>query len=142
MARVRAQTQVMLARRPSGPGVPAFGHIDVAPGGRSRLHAIVSRQVAELGSKDEVEFHPDDLAEDHEVLVADLHGFDTWFQPQAAWSLERAVREIRATRVPETLTVSGVASGDWGFYLIRSRVSGKDAVVLRGKSPTWGLRSE
>ena len=142
MAPVRIQTQVMVVRRPSGPGVTAFGHIDVAPGGRSRLHTIVSQQVADLGPKLEVEFHPDDLAEDNEVLVADLHGFDSWFQPQAPWSLERAVREIRAPRVPATLTASGIASGDWGFYLIRSRVSGKDAIVLRAKSPTWGLKSE
>jgi hypothetical protein len=136
-------TRTMLARRPGAPGVPAFGHVDVAADGRLRLHEITKELFRFVTfKKEEVPFHPDDLAEDGEVLVAPLKGFDKWFQTNAAWSLERAVREIRATGTPEILTTQGIVQGGWSFYVIRSMISGKDTVLIRAKSPSWGLNSE
>lgn len=132
----------MLARRPAAPGVAAFGHLDLNPSARSRLGDLVSKQFVIATEKEEVDFHPDDLPDDNEVLVADLRGFDSWFQAQAPWSLERAIREMRRAQLPPVLTASGVAGGDWGFYLVRSRVKGSDVVVVRARSPTWGLKRE
>jgi len=134
-------TRTMLARRPHASGVAAFGHVDVAASGRSQLHDIVEKLVKFSTSKTEVKYHPDDLADENEVLVAPLKGFDEWFQDQAAWSLERAVKEIRATGTPATLTSAGIVNGDWSFYAVRSMIGGKDAVVVRAKSPSWGLKS-
>ena len=133
--------QVMFVRRPPAQGATAFGHVDVSVGGREQLQEIIDTVVGLAGSKKEVEFHPDDLASDDEVLVADLSGFDAWFQEKAPWSLERTVAEIRSTGDPQLLTASGVADGGWSFYAIRGAAGSKDAIIVRKKSPTWGFDS-
>lgn len=137
-----AYTRAMLARRPSAAAVPAFGHVDVAPGGRAQLHDVVEKLVTLVKARKPVAFHPDDIPDDGEILVAELKGFDSWFQPQAPWSLERAVAEIRATGSPLTLKASGITQGAWSFYVIRSKVGQNDSVVVRAKSPSWGLKGE
>lgn len=133
--------RAMLGRRPDAPGVEAFGHVDVAAAGRDQLHEVVASVVNMTVGKTEIEFHPDDLAADDEVLVAPLSGFDDWFQPQAPWSLQRAITAIRASGRPDTLTAKGITDGEWTFYSIRSIVDGRDAVIVRTQSPTWGLKS-
>jgi hypothetical protein len=131
----------MLARRPRVSGAAAFGHVDVDTSSREQLHDVVATMVGTVANRTEVDFHPDDMAEESEVLVAPLGGFDSHYQSQARWSLERAVAEVRTTGLPETLTASAVVDGWWTFYVLRSRVDGTDAVALRAKSPSWGLKA-
>ncbi len=90
----------------------------------------------------EVPFHPDDEADDHEVLTNKLKGFDSWFQEKAAWSLERTVKEVRQTGLPESLGGNEIRNGGWSFYVIHVVKSDADVVAVRAKSPTWGLSSE
>jgi hypothetical protein len=135
-------TRAMLARRPHALALVAFGHVDVAATGRERLHEIVEGVVRLTSGRKPVKFHPDDLAAEDEILVAPLKGFDAWFQEQAPWSLERTVAEIRATGAPPTLTSAGIVGGKWSFYAVRSRLAGKDVVIVRAKSPSWGLSSQ
>jgi hypothetical protein len=135
-------TLVMLARRPHAPALVAFGHVDVAPAGRRQLHEIVTELARFVTAKEPVSFHPDDLAADDEILVSPLKGFDAWFQDQALWSLERAVREIRAAGSPATLTSAGIVQGKWSFYVVRSTVDAKDVIIVRAKAPSWGLSGQ
>jgi Domain of unknown function (DUF4868) len=142
MTNARDETRAMLARRPHRQGVAAFGHVNVDRSGRDQLHEIVRTLVNHVSPLTEVDFHPDDLAGEDEVLVAPLDGFDDMYQSQAPWSLERAVAEVRATGIPPTLTSGGVVDGNWTFYVVRSRIGNKDAVAIRAKSPSWGLKSQ
>lgn len=131
--------QVVLARRPKRRDIRAFGHVDVSASGRTRLQQLLESVVNDFRGRDEVSFHPDDEAEPHEVLTTALKGFDQWFQDQAPWSLERVVAELRGKRLPTPLDAAGIREGGWSFYAIRGTVDGSDAVLVRGKSPTWGL---
>jgi hypothetical protein len=135
-------THVMLARRPSAPAVPAFGHLDLSPEARKRLHEIMQSLVKSATGKEKVPFHPDDLAEDDEVLTAPLNGFDEWFQEQAPWSLERTIAEMRATGHPQTLTSKAISDGGWSFYAVRSKIGRSDTVAVRAKSPSYGLNPQ
>jgi hypothetical protein len=135
-------TRAMLARRPRAAGVAAFGHVDVSADGRQQLHDVVNHLASAVASKKEVPFHPDDLPADDEILVAPLQGFDSWFQDQAPWSLERAADEIRATGNPQVLDASGIADGGWSFYLIRTVFRGGEVLAVRAKSPSWGLTDQ
>lgn len=133
--------QVLLARRPQTATEGAFGHVDVSAGGRRDLQAVMESIDANVDGRVEVDFHPDDEAGPGEVLTASLRGFDRWFQEQAAWSLERAVAEIRRTGLPDVLDEDGVRHGRWSFYAIRTSLGGSDVVAFRAKSPTYGLGS-
>jgi hypothetical protein len=140
-ATTASDTRAMLARRPKSQGTQAFGHLDVDTASRRELHRVVEDLVRQHGSKTEVDFHPDDVAEEDEVLVAPLAGFDSHYQDQAPWSLERAVAEVRSTGLPDTLAAAAVVDGGWSFYAIRSRVGSADGVAVRAKSPSWGLKA-
>src|SRR6202034_252466 len=89
-----------------------------------------------------VKFHPDDQAEPDEVLRTPLKGFDSWFQEKAPWSLERVVTEMRGTStLPEVLGATEMREGGWSFYAVRIPLSDTDAVIVRAKSPSYGLNS-
>lgn len=133
--------QVMLGRRPAKAQQDAFGHVDLSADARTSLSGIVHTVVEDAQRREEVPFHPDDEAEPTEVLVADLEKFDDLFQPQAAWSLERAIDEIRDGGLPETLDAGQIRDGGWSFYVVRARLGKSDAVIVRSKSPTYGLDS-
>jgi hypothetical protein len=127
--------RAMLARRAD----PPFGHVDVSESGRKSLDMIVSGIYADARRKKRVEFQPDDDGEDGSVQVAPLKGFDDYFQPDARWSLERVVKEIRAKGIPETLGAGEIRDGGWSFYAIRVADDKRDLVAVRAKSPTYGL---
>lgn len=133
------QVQVVLARRPGKANTDAFGHVDISAAGRAALGKIVQDVSGVLPGRKRVPFHPDDEAEPGEVLSANLKGFDSWFQPNAPWSLERTVAEVRKKQLPATLNEVGITEGGWSFYAIRSFVGKSDVVVVRAKSPSWGL---
>jgi hypothetical protein len=132
--------RLMLGRRPKQES-SAFGHVDVSQKGRVQIGQVVENSTTWVKGCTSIDFHPDDTAEEGEVLKAPLHGFDEMFQPQAPWSLERLVKEIRATGVPATLSRKGVQNGGWTFYSIRAVVSGTDVVLVRAISPSRGLNS-
>jgi hypothetical protein len=88
---------------------------------------------------EEVDFHPEDRAEEGEVLVAPLEGFDAHFQAKAAWSLERIVKEARAKGLPATLGAKDIREGGWSFYALRFKHGNRDIVLIRKNSPTRGL---
>jgi hypothetical protein len=131
--------RVLLARRPSTAQSPAFGHVDVSKDGLRQLAQIASNSAAWVSSREQVEFHPEDLAEENEVLVAPLEGFDEHYQPQASWSLQRLVVEIRRKGIPAKLDRAEISGGGWSFYAIRIVEDGKDVVHIRRRSPTHGL---
>jgi hypothetical protein len=131
----------MLARRPHSQGAPAFGHVNVSPEGRTALDRVL-KGLLRAESRTHVQFHPDDLAGHGEVLVAPLQNFDQFFQPDAPWSLERAVDEVRASGSPATLGAAAVRGGGWSFYVIRTKVEAKDVVAVRAQSPTYGLKAQ
>ncbi len=134
--------RAMLARRPESSQTSAFGHVDVSQKGRAELSSIVSdilKPYVGKNKQEEVPFHADDQAEDHEVLVAPLAKFDEHYQVKAPWSIERAAEEIRAAGLPEPLTAANIANGHWSFYAIRVVVASHDVVAIRAKSPTYGL---
>jgi hypothetical protein len=133
--------RVMLGRRPSKAGLPAFGHVNVNSAGRKKLDKIVADVVKAVQGLTKVPFHPDDEAEQGEVLTAPLKGFDADFQPKAAWSLERAVAGLRATGLPEALNESAIRQGEWSFYAVRAQVGKGHAILVRAKSPTYGLNA-
>lgn len=135
----RAAVNAMLVRRPSRQQVGAFGHVNVAKKGRDRLRKMLERVRGEALRRRAVQFHPDDIPDEDEVLVADLAGFDRHFQPRAPWSLERTVKEARAGGLPNVLDEKEIRGGGWTFYAVRGRIKGSDMVLVRGKSPTWGL---
>jgi hypothetical protein len=117
----------------------AFGHVDISSAGRTGLDQIVSNLHGTVAGLKEVPFHPDDEADDNEVLISNLKGFDSWFQEKAAWSLERTVAEIRRKGLPETLGETEIRNGGWSFYAVRILKPNKDVVAVRAKSPSWGL---
>lgn len=134
-----ADVALMLARRPQHVGQVPFGHVDLTEAGRNGLEAVVDDAIRRIEGRTEVEFNPDDRAGEDEVLTAPLRGFDQWFQAQAPWSLERAVREIRDPGLPDTLDASGIRGGGWSFYAIRTEINGTDIVLVRAKKPNYGL---
>lgn len=129
------EVRAMLARREA----PPFGHVDVSEKGRVALAEIVAKIHGDAKRKKEAKFHPEDDGDDDSVLVAPLKGFDDYFQPQARWSLERVVKEIRATGIPETLGAGEITGGGWTFYAVRVADEKRDLVAVRAKSPTYGL---
>lgn len=130
--------RAMLGRRPPK-GKPAFGHVDLSKKARSGLAAIVRKLRVECEMKTKVAFHPEDNADEGEVLSGKLKGFDQNYQAKAAWSLERAVREIRASGVPTVLSAKDVDEGGWSFYGLRLKEKGSDTVLIRSRSPSYGL---
>jgi hypothetical protein len=131
--------RAMLARRPAA-AASAFGHVDVSLRGRTELAQIVTQIAStQVANKKPIVFHPEDRAEDGEVLTAPLAKFDRHFQPKAPWSLERAVAAIRASGLPRPLGANDITNGGWSFYAIRVRDSKRDLVAVRAKSPTFGL---
>lgn len=130
-----SEVRVMLARRKD----PPFGHVDVSEAGRNTLGKIVVEIFDGAKKSNEVKFHPDDAGDDESVLVAQLKGFDNYFQPRARWSLERTVKEIRSTGIPEILDAGEISEGGWTFYAIRFTDKKRDLVAIRAKSPTYGL---
>jgi ribosomal protein S20 len=128
----------MLGRRPPK-GKPPFGHVDLNKKARSELATIVRKLRIEFEAKSKVVFHPEDSAEEGEVLSGKLKGFDQNYQAKAAWSLERTVKEIRASGVPTVLGTKDVAEGGWSFYALRLKEKGSDTVLIRSHSPTYGL---
>lgn len=133
-----APIEVLLARRPKA-GTSAFGHVDISQDGREKLDALVSNIVEDLQGSNEIPFDADDDPDTGEVLTADLSGFDAHFQPDAQWSLERVVAEIRAPSPPDPLTASEIRNGGWSFYAIRAPAGSGDVIIVRGRSPTWGF---
>jgi hypothetical protein len=134
-----SHVQVVLARRPSRNAPGAFGHVDVSADGRRDLEKIVQEIVGAVRGRKEIPFHPDDVAEPGEVLTAKLKGFDSWFQDQAPWSLERTVAELRDGGLPTAIGASDIRDGGWSFYGVRASLGKADAVVVRAKSPSYGL---
>jgi hypothetical protein len=132
--------RAMMGRRP-GKGEAAFGHVDLSPKARGELAEIVRQVRQRYEAMRSIPFHPEDSAEDTEVLTGDLTGFDSNYQEKAAWSLERTVKELRAPGLPELLGPTELSEGAWSFYAIRLKDGGHDVVVVRGKSPTYGLGS-
>jgi hypothetical protein len=106
------------------------------------LDRIVSDLHKAVVGLKEVTFHPDDGAADDEVLTSSLKGFDSWFQEKAAWSLERTVADIRRKGLHEALEENEIRNGGWSFYAVRIVKSNTDVVVVRAKSPSWGLSSQ
>jgi hypothetical protein len=133
--------ELLLARRPETVGQAAFGHVDVTRAGREGLEDVVDDAVRQIEGLTEIDFNPDDRAEDGEILTAPLRGFDDWYQAQAPWSLERVVDELRNPGLPDVLDEEGIRHGRWGFYAIRVPIENMDIIVVRAKSPTWGLTS-
>jgi hypothetical protein len=134
-----SHVQVVLARRPGKAAQGAFGHVDVSAAGRADLEKIVQDIAGSLRGRKQIPFHPDDEADAGEVLTAKLKGFDSWFQAQAPWSLERTVTEIRRKGLPPTLGQKDVRGGGWSFYAVRTAVGKADVVVVRAKNPSYGL---
>jgi hypothetical protein len=132
--------RLMLGRRPKKES-PAFGHVDVSDKGRTQLGSIVGNSATWVRERSAVDFHPEDTAEEGEVFTAQLQGFDEMFQPEAPWSLERLVTEIRAGGIPSTLSRKEVQDGRWTFYSIRAIIDGTDVVLVRALSPNHGLDS-
>ncbi len=132
-------TELLFGRRPPKKQSTAFGHIDLSKSARSKLASVVVDLARHAGSLTPVAYHPDDEADAGEVLRAPLSGIDSFFQPNAAWSIERAISELRSPKLPTTLSAAAVASEQWGFYVARATYKGQDAAIIRTKSPTWGL---
>lgn len=127
--------RAMLARRRK----PPFGHVDVSEKGRKALAGVVAEIYKSAQGRETAKFDPNDDGDEDTVQVAKLAGFDKHFQPDARWSLERTVTEIRKKGVPKTLGGPEISEGDWTFYAIRARLKKHDVVVVRAKSPTYGL---
>lgn len=136
-----ATTTAMLARRPHKTGMAPFGHVDLAEGAREHLEPVVQGIASSLLAKQQVPFHPDDEPEPGEVLVAPLKGFDAWFQPNAPWSLERVAEELRSLALPAPISATDIRDGGWTFYAIRIPFKNTDAILVRAKSPSFGLKS-
>src|ERR1700709_1350948 len=122
--------RAMLARRPPK-GKSAFGHVDLSKKARSELAAIVRKLRSDCEAKSKIAFHPEDRAEDGEILSGKLKGFDQNYQAKAAWSLERTVDESRASGVPTVLGAKDVAEGGWSFYALRLKEKASDTVLIR-----------
>lgn len=134
-----SHVQVVLARRPGKKQPGAFGHVDVSAAGRAELEKIADHLLVSVRGLTEIPFHPDDIAESGEVLTANLKGFDAWFQSQAPWSLERTVVELRGASLPTTLGATEIRDGGWSFYAVRAVLGASDVIVVRAKSPSYGL---
>lgn len=130
--------RAMLGRRPPK-GKSAFGHVDLNRKARSELAVIVRKLRTDCEAKSKIVFHPEDSAEDGEVLSGELENFDQNYQAKAAWSLERTVAEIRASGVPTVLGTKDVAEGGWSFYALRLKEKTSDTILIRSHSPTYGL---
>lgn len=139
MANSNPPVRVMLARRPKPNQTGAFGHVDVSAAARRELDSIIQKIRADATGRKEIPYHPDDQPDEGEVLTGALQGFDSHFQPNAAWSLERAVAEVRRSGLPATLSVKEIPGGGWTFYAIREKIGTSDVVLIRAKSPTYGL---
>lgn len=132
--------RAMMGRRPHK-GETAFGHVDLSQKARVELAEIVRQVRQRCEAKESIPFHPEDSAEEGEILTGDLSGFDSNYQDKAPWSIERTVKEIRATGLPNLLGAKDLSDGAWSFYALRLKEGGHDAVLVRGKSPTYGLGS-
>jgi hypothetical protein len=130
--------RAMMGRRP-GKGQTTFGHVDLSAKARSELAEIARTVRQQCEAKTEVPFHPEDLAEEGEILAGALAGFDSNYQEKASWSLERTVEAIRASGLPELLGAADLVAGSWSFYALRLKEAGHDVVLVRAKSPTYGL---
>ncbi|MTD44866.1 hypothetical protein GKE82_11330 [Conexibacter sp. W3-3-2] len=130
----------MFGRRPATNGEPAFGHVDLDETARRDLAENAEALHARLTSKTQIAFSVNDIVVDGEIMVAPLEDFDDHFQPDAPWSFERAVIEIRRQQLPDLLGESDIRTGRWSFYLTRLRGT-PDIVTVRGQSPTFGLQS-
>jgi hypothetical protein len=132
--------RAMMGRRPRK-GEAAFGHVDLSPKARDELAEIVRQVRQRCEAKKSISFHPEDSAEDGEILAGDLPGFDSNYQEKAPWSIERTVKEIRASGLPDPLGAKDLSDSAWSFYALRLKEGGDDVVLVRGKSPTYGLGS-
>jgi hypothetical protein len=102
---------------------------------------ILGIEASQVTGRTPIDFHPEDSTEADEVFTTPLNGVDQFFQPNAVWSLERTIRELRSTGLPQPLSAAEIAGGHWSFYALRLRDSGRDLVAVRAKSPTFGLTS-
>lgn len=132
--------RAMMGRRP-GKGQAPFGHVDLSPKARSELADIVRQVRQRCEAKKSIAFHPEDSAEETEILTGELPGFDSNYQEQASWSLERTVKAVRTSGLPELLGAKDLSEGAWSFYTLRLKDAGDDVVLVRSKSPTYGLGS-
>lgn len=130
--------RAMMGRRP-GKDQATFGHVDLSQKARSELAEIARRVRGQCEAKTEIPFHPEDSPEEGEILVGALAGFDSNYQAKASWSLERTVKAIRAPGLPELLGAADLAGGSWSFYALRLKEGNHDLVLIRAKSPTYGL---
>lgn len=133
-----SDVRAMMGRRP-GKGQAAFGHVDLSPKARAELAEIVRRVRERCEAKKSIVFHPEDSPEEMEILTGGLAGFDSNYQEKASWSLERTARAIRAPGLPELLGATDLSEGSWSFYALRLKENGHDVVLIRSKSPTYGL---
>lgn len=110
--------------------------------GRKEVQELIARLVkTQVDGLTPIKFHPDDRADDGEVMVATLQGVDQHFQAKASWSLERTVAEVRANGIPASLDAKQIDTGNWSFYALRTKVGIRDVVIIRARSPSFGLTS-
>jgi Kiwa KwaB-like protein len=131
----------MLGRRPN-PNTQqrAFGHVALRQDAQAELETIVAEVAKRALSLKPVTYDPDDQPTSQEVMKRPLAGVDNEFQPAAAWSLERATKEISKQGRPQVLDASGITDGSWSFYTVRADVDGSAAVLIRSTSPTRALK--
>jgi hypothetical protein len=134
-------TRLMLGRRPKpGTQQPAFGHVSLNADAQHSIEQIISTVVAQALAREQIAYDPDDTPQAGEVMVRPLVGTDALFQPNAAWSLERANTTLAKRGKPANLTRTDVTDGEWTFYTARAGVNGKPATIIRSASPTRALK--
>lgn len=88
-------TRLALGRRPkTGTTQGAFGHVRLNQDAQRAIETIIARVSAQALQRKQIPYDPDDSPQTGEIMVRPVAGTDALFQPNAQWSLERAVREI------------------------------------------------
>lgn len=115
-------TRLSLGRRPKPRTTQeAFGHVRLNQAAQQEIEKIITRASAQALNRTQIPYDPDDSPQTGEIMVRGLAGTDALFQPNAPWSLERAVKEIGKRGRPVTLTRSEVTGGEWTFYVAPRR---------------------
>jgi hypothetical protein len=88
-------TRLTLGRRPK-PGTThgAFGHVRLNQDAQQEIETIITRESAQALMRTQIPYDPDDSPQTGEIMVRPLAGTDALFQPNAPWSLERAIKEV------------------------------------------------
>jgi hypothetical protein len=138
-----AVTRMMLGRRPDpSASAPqsAFGHVALNAAAQLEIEAVVQEVAQRALNARPIAYDPDDTPQVGEVMKHALAGIDNEFQPAAPWSLERAVKQIRAQGRPTVVDSRELTEGRWTFYVLRADFRGQVATVIRATSPTRSLK--